>query len=26
VYTLYFATAGGLILGMVASHVAQHRL
>jgi Zn-dependent protease len=26
VYTLYFATAGGLILCMVASHVAQHRL
>lgn len=25
-YSLYFATAGGLIVGMIASHVAQHRL
>jgi Zn-dependent protease len=25
-YTLYFATAGALILGMIASHVEQHRL
>ena len=25
-YTLYFATAGALVIGMIASHVEQHRL